>query len=78
MEHSVIREALADMLGVLQYKVKNGVLTPEDVEAIMELILAGGGIRATAQDLAGYYHRSEDDIRHLINRNIFPAPRRRV
>ena len=78
MKDNAIREALADFLGVLEYKVRNGVLVPEDIAAIMELIQAGGGIRATAQDLAGYYHQSEDSVRHLTNRNIFPAPRRRV
>lgn len=78
MEHSAIREALADMLGILQYKVKNNVLTPEDMEAIMDLLRCGCGIQATARDLAGYYHQTEDSVRHLIHRNIFPSPKRRV
>ena len=45
---------------------------------IARAIREGGGIRATVRDLAGYYGQSENNVRHVINRNLLPAPERRV
>ena len=73
-----IKEALADMLDLLSYKVRNGVMSSSDIQAILDLILLGGGVRVTAKDLAGFYHQSEDNVRHVIHRSLMPAPERRV
>ena len=73
-----IREALADMLDILAYKSRNGVMTEDDVRAVLGIIRAGGGIRATVKDLAGFYGQSEDNIRHVAHRNLLPQPTRRV
>ena len=78
MEMNEIREAICDFLGILKHKAETGRLTPQDLRAILEAIMAGGGIQATVDDLAGYYQQSPDNIRHLINRSIMPAPQRRV
>lgn len=75
---NAIREALADSLGILSYKARTGQMTDEDVALISRAIREGGGIRATVQDLAGYYGQSENNVRHVINRNLLPAPERRV
>lgn len=75
---SMMREALADMLGVLEYKVRNGVMSSDDVRTIITTLESGGGIRATVSDLAGFYHRSEADVRNVIHRNYLPKPVRRV
>ena len=74
----VIRESLADMLDILSFKVRNGVMTEDDVKAILSIIRSGCGIKATVRDLAGFYHQSEDNVRHLIHRNFMPKPERRV
>ena len=71
---SMMREALADMLGVLEYKVRNGVMSSDDVRTIITTLESGGGIRATVSDLAGFYHRSEADVRNVIHRNYLPKP----
>ena len=78
MEMNEIREAVCDFLGILKHKAETGRLTPQDLRAILEAIMAGGGIQATVEDLAGYYGQSPDNIRHLLNRSIMPAPARRV
>ena len=78
METNEIREAVCDFLGILQHKARTGRLTPQDLRAIMEAIMAGGGIHATVDDLAGYYGQSPDNVRHVIHRTILPAPERRV
>ena len=75
---NVIREALADMLSMLEYKVRSGVMSSDDVRAILTALEAGGGVRATAKDLAGFYNKSEADVRNVIHRNYLPKPLRRV
>lgn len=76
-EH-IIREALADMFGMLEYKVRQGAMSFDDVSAIMSIIEANGGIKATVSDLAGFYHQSEDNVRHVLHRSFMPKPVRRV
>jgi len=76
METNEIREAVCDFLGILQHKAKTGRLTTQDLQAINEIMMAGG-VHATVEDLAGYYGQSPDNIRHVIHRNILPAPERR-
>lgn len=73
-----MRDALADYLGILANKARTGELTDEDVETLAMVIRHAGGIRATIQDLAAYYGKSEDNIRHVIHRNFMPKPERRV
>ena len=73
-----MKEALADMLGMLEYKVRHDAMTAEDMRAVLDILESGGGIRATVQDLAGYYGQSEANIRHVLHRNLMPAPVRRV
>jgi hypothetical protein len=75
---NAIREALADSLGLLAYKARTGQMTDEDVTLIARAIREGGGIRATVRDIAGYYGQTETNVRHVINRNLLPAPQRRV
>ena len=73
-----IRDALADFLGILSHKARTGQLNADDAAAIYRAICDAGGIRATVRDLAGYYGQSENNVRHVINRNLLPAPERRV
>ena len=73
-----VREALGDFLGILEHKVRNGAINADDVRIILETIEASGGVQATVKDLAGYYRQSEDNVRHVIHRNLLPAPRRMV
>lgn len=73
-----VREALGDFLGILEYKVRHGIINIDDVRTILSTIEASGGVRATVKDLAGYYRQSEDNVRHVIHRNLLPAPKRMV
>ena len=72
------RESLADFLGLLETKVRNGVLTFDDVQTMNEVIRHTGGVKATVRDLSDYYGQTENNIRHIIHRNLLPAPKRRV
>lgn len=77
-DNNIIRDALADFLGILSQKARTGQLTDEDVSVMFRAIREGGGIYATVKDLASYYGQTENNVRHVINRNILPAPERRV
>lgn len=74
----VIGEALADMLDILSYKVRNGALCEDDIRVIMSIIKVGGGVKATVKDLAGFYGQSEDNVRHALHRGWMPSPERKV
>ena len=73
-----VRDALADFLGILAHKARTGQMTDDDAKAIYRAICDAGGIKATVADMAGYYGQSEDNVRHIIHRNLLPAPERRV
>ena len=75
---NAMREALGEFLGILQYKVKHGVMNADDVRAILSAIETVGGISATVSDLAGFYHTSEVNVRSVIKRRVFRKPVRRV
>lgn len=75
---NAIREAVADMFDVLSYKVRNGVMTEQDLRAISAVIREAGGVQATIKDLASFYGQSEDNVRHVISRHFMPSPSRRV
>lgn len=72
------RDALADFLGMLAHKARTGQLTDDDAAVMFRAIREAGGIQATVRDLAGYYGQTENNVRHVINRNLLPAPERRV
>ena len=75
---STIRDALADMFGLLEYKVRNNVMSSDDMRAILTALEEGGGIRATIHDIAVYYGNKDVDVRNVIHRNYLPKPVRRV
>lgn len=75
---NVMREALADMFGLLAYKVENGAMTADDVKAVLTALEAGGGVKATIKDIAGYYGKKEVDVRNVIHRHYMPRPQRRT
>ena len=78
MSEQALRDAFADFLGILQYKVKHGIITFDDVRAAVRVIESSGKTYATISELAGYYKTSEDNVRHVMHRNLLPAPIRRV
>lgn len=75
---NAIREAVADMFDILSYKVRNGIMTEQDVRVISSVIREAGGVKATVKDLSAIYGQSEDNVRHVISRHFMPTPERRV
>lgn len=74
----MIRNALADMFGILEYKTRHGSITVDDMRSILSVLEAGGGVKATIRDIAGYYGKKEVDVRNVIHRNLMPKPIRRL
>ena len=73
-----VRESLADVLSFLGYKVRKGSINFSDVESLKGFVTRGCGVKATVKELAEYYGQSEDNIRHVIHRNLMSPPQRKV
>ena len=74
----IVRESLADVLGFLGYKIRKGSINFDDVESLKGFIARGCGVKATVKELAEYYGQSEDNVRHVIHRNLMSPPQRKV
>ena len=42
----VVRDALADMLGILEYKVRHDAMTVDDMRAVLDVLESNGGVKA--------------------------------
>lgn len=74
----VVQEVLADMFGILSYKVRNGAMTLEEMKSVMDLFSQASTPKATVKELSDFYGQREDNIRHIIHRNLMPKPVRKV
>lgn len=74
----VMREALADMFGILSYKVRNGAMTLDEMKSVMDLFSHASTPKATVKELSDYFGQTEDNVRHIIHRNMMPKPTRKV
>lgn len=72
------RAALSEFLGFIRYKVLCGAMTFDDMRAILAVMERECRIKATVKEIAGFYNQSEDNVRHVVHRNLLPPPERRV
>jgi len=77
-ELTILRDALDDVLEMLQQKIRRGRLTLSDFRSIFNALAEGGGISATISDLAEFYGTSEVNVRSVIKRRAVGEPQRRV
>ena len=75
---NIMRESLSEMFGILSYKVRNGAMTLDEMKSVMELFTHASTPKATVKELSDFYGQTEDNIRHIINRNMMPKPTRKV
>ena len=78
MAKSTIKAIVSEFLGYLKYKVDNDLMTMEDITAIAKVIQGGLDVRGTAEDFAGYFGKTTDDVRHVIHNSVLDKPVRRV
>ena len=72
------KKMLSEFLGFLKYKVDNESMTLDEMSGLLEMFEDSVHLRATIEDLARYYGKSEVAVRSVIHRNLMPNPRRRV
>lgn len=77
-EREISKRILSEFLGFLRYKVDHDALTLEEEQAMLRLFERNIPVSATAEDLAGYYGKSEDAIHLVIHRKLLSKPKRRV
>lgn len=71
-------QLLSEFLDFLKYKIDNGLLTLGEVEGLRAMFFSNLPLSGTAEEIAGYYHRSEQDVRNVIHRKLLAKPVRRV
>ena len=75
---SFMKDALADVFDFLAFKVRHGVMTEDDVRAVMSVINSECGVKATIKDLSAFYRKPESQVRATIARKMFAKPKRVV
>lgn len=73
-----MRKVLCDCLGMVERKIKNGTVTIGDVRAMFDALNSGVGIDASVKEIAGYYGKSEVNVRSVIKRKLISKPKRKV
>lgn len=69
---------LSEFLDFLRYKIDNQKLTLSEAEGLKRMFTENISLCGTAEDIAGYYHRSPQDVRNVVHRKMFAKPERRV
>lgn len=75
---NLMREALSDMFDILAFKVRNGAMTLEEMNTVLSLFSDSVKPKASIRELADFYGQTEDNVRHIIYRNMMPKPVRKV
>ena len=75
---SVAKKILLEFLDFLSFKVKNDLLTCEDLESISKSFAKGLDLQGTAEDFARFYGKPKTNVTSVINRRMVKKPIRRV
>lgn len=77
-KRNIHKEILCEFLDFLKFKVENDGLTADEVRSLVNSLVGGTDIYATAQELAKFYNQSQHNVRCIINRKLIAKPQRRV
>ena len=75
---NIHKKILCEFLDFLKFKVENDGLTADEVRSLVNALVGGTDIYATAHELATFYGQSEHNVRCVINRKLLAKPQRRV
>ena len=78
MKENIITEAFADTLEFLAFKMRNGTATACDIDSLSAILKSDVCVLVTVKELAEYYGKTEDQVRHVIHRKVAKPPVRRV
>jgi len=77
-KRNIHKEILCEFLDFLKFKIENDHLTVDEVSSLVESVVSGTNLYATARELARFYDQSEHNVRCVINRRLLAKPVRRV
>lgn len=69
---------LSEFLDFLKYKIDNGKLTLAEMRGLMNMFRQNVTLTGTAEEIAGYYKKSIQDVRNVVHRKMFSRPARKV
>lgn len=75
---NINKEILCEFLDFLKFKVQNDALTSDEVSSIVNSVVSGTNLYATADELARFYDQTQHNVRCVINRKLIAKPQRRV
>jgi len=75
---NIHKEILCEFLDFLKFKVENDRLTADEVASLVNSVVSGTDLYATAEELAKFYDQSQHNVRCIINRKLIAKPQRRV
>lgn len=78
MRNNIGKTILSEFLDYLQYKVKNDLLTMEEVESLARIVEENLPLQGTVDDLARFYNKPRTNISSIIHRRMLDKPVRRV
>lgn len=78
MKQQSIKEIVSEFLGFLKHKVDTDSMCMEDVKELARMIMGGMKVYGTAEDIAAFYGKPVDSVRHVISRRVIEKPKRRV
>lgn len=77
-KRNVQKEILCEFLDYVKFKVESDRLTADEVASLVQSVVDGCDLYATAKELARFYDQTEHNVRCVINRRLLAKPRRRV
>ena len=78
MQDNVAKKIVLEFLSFIRYKIKNDLLTMQEIESIAKMLEQNLDISGTVDDLAKFYGVSEHQVRNNISRKLLSKPKRRV
>lgn len=69
---------LSEFIDYLKFKIDNKKLTLREAEGLRKMFFDNLTLTGTAEDIAGFYHRTPQDVRNVVHRKMLKKPERRV
>lgn len=69
---------LSEFIDYLKYKIDNKRLTLREAENLRKMFFDNLSLTGTAEDIAGYYRKTPQDVRNVVHRKMLAKPERRV
>lgn len=78
MQENIVKKIALEYLSFLRYKIKNDLLTMEEIESLARLFEENLIVTGTVDDLARFYNQSRKNVYAVINRRMLQKPIRKV